>query len=123
MEMMIDLNLFFDVSCCADSTGDELHGALPALPRLQGAASAATEQKKDGEKRGSCSLPAGFMLKVGLCQIQTEFEFWIAQRADTIHFSAVPDLCFFSKVLLTTCAVVKVAWSHSWRWGFGWIKV
>ena len=39
MEMMIDLNLFFDVSwLCADSSGDELHGAWPAPPRSQVAA-------------------------------------------------------------------------------------
>ena len=37
MEMMIDLNLFFDVSwLCADSSGDELHGAWPAPREVAG---------------------------------------------------------------------------------------
>ena len=46
-------------------------GQLRRGRRLQLFKAAACGTKKDGEKRGSCSLPAGFMLKAGLCQIQT----------------------------------------------------
>ena len=137
-EMMIDLNPFWSF-LCADlelwlccSTGDEWQmlgpqaaiSCMADMPtcqlwgrRLQLFPRQLVEEKRM-DKIWDLLITCWIFAESWTLPTRSEqVEFWITQRADTIHFSAALRSFKGADVHLL---LVKLAWSHSFRLRFGW---